>query len=63
MKSPKPPAPAPVPPPVSATSVDSTAAGYEAQRKQKNNYDWGKTILRPGGLSAMPPGTSATLGK
>lgn len=69
MKSPKAPkAPAatvapPVPPPASATSMDVNRAAADAKQREKKSYGWDKTIYRAGGMSAMPPGTSSTLGK
>lgn len=64
MKSPKsPPPPPPTPPPVTATGAEVEQAEMEAKRKAKGNYDFGKTILRPGGLSAKPAGTLPTLGR
>ena len=67
MKSPKAPkapaAPPPVPPPASATSMDVNRASADAKQREKKNYGWDKTIYRAGGMSAMPPGTTSTLGK
>lgn len=66
MKSPKgqsgPPAPPPVPPPVAAVpGIDPGKRADNAKRK-KEDYSLDKTIFRSGGLSAMPAGTSPTLG-
>lgn len=64
MKSPKMPAPPPLPaPPVSATGRETEAAALAAKKRNRGGYNYERTILRPGGLSAMPPGTSSTLGK
>jgi hypothetical protein len=40
----------------------SRAAADEKQRQRKN-YGFDKTIYRAGMMGALPPGTSATLGK
>lgn len=65
VKSPKvsmPALPAPAPPPVSSTGVDAQQAADDAKAAVASKYSWAKTILRPGGLSALPPNTSRTLG-
>lgn len=57
-----PPPPPPPPPPVSATGADQAQAAIDAKKKEKGRYDFSKTLLAPGGLAAMPPGTKNTLG-
>lgn len=62
MSSKKPDKPDPAPPPVAAASADIAQEDADAKRREKKRFDWSKTILRPGGLSAMPDGTKSTLG-
>jgi hypothetical protein len=63
VKSPKLPAlPPPPPPPVSASGADAAAAADAAVAVQKKKFSFDKTILRPGGLGALPPNTTRTLG-
>jgi hypothetical protein len=38
-------------------------AAADAKQRERKNYGWDKTIYRAGGMNALPPGTSATLGK
>ena len=63
MKSPAPPKAPPVPPPVTVKSPESAQAAEDAKRKTQAGYGFEKTIYRSGGLSAMPAGTTGTLGK
>jgi len=68
MKSPKMPdvTPAPVaplpPPPVSVSGREASQAANAAKLRARAGYSYDKTILRPGGLSSLPTGTSPTLG-
>ncbi|BCU77966.1 hypothetical protein [Luteolibacter sp. LG18] len=57
-----PPPPPPPPPPVQSTGADKAQAELEAKRRERNRYDFSKTILRPGGLLPGPEGTKETLG-
>jgi hypothetical protein len=63
-KKPKMPDPPPPPaPPISVTGADVAQETAAAKKRERNRYDFSKTILRSGRLGAtMPNGTKNTLG-
>ncbi len=58
----KPKDPPPPPPPVSTTGADVAQETTAARKKERNRYDFSKTILRSGLGGGLPDGTKKTLG-
>lgn len=56
--------PPPPPPPISVTGADMAQENAAAKKREKNRFDFSKTILRSGGLGAasLTEGTKKTLG-